>query len=231
MRWPFSHTPDTGAPRFTRRYGALLDGEKRLLTISPYPSTLVFLEECTSGSFYVQEVNYPNYPDSFFLEGVPSESYPEWTWTNERLFVRTPSEQVTDALRGQASLTTEKGKVVGRIMTTISASRDRVGTGVAFQETVYAMKAAQAKGFKDSGYDEQRLLEFPFVVQYADFANIDPKQAANDILFKSQMDEDQLAKTELLRLRYFNNAREAKTVEELTATLQRFYKDCYGAVI
>ena len=109
----------------------------------------------------------------------------------------------------------------------VSRGRYPVSTGVLFQETVYLTKKAQASAFKEAGYPEDDILEYPYIIQYADFANIPLKQAADDILFKARLDDELLAKTELIRLKYFNAIRSARTVEEVAPIYEAFTRESY----
>ena len=120
---------------------------------------------------------------------------------------------------------------VGNVMRELSFVRGKIWTGVAFQETVYAEKQREAGKFRNAGYREEDIMEYPLIVQYADFAGTSLREAADDILFKAKLDLEHLAKTELLRLRYFKKIREAKDPAELREISMALYRDCYHATI
>ena len=138
---------------------------------------------------------------------------------------------MTDSLRSRSNLAQAKVDAMTSIISNLTQVRHKVGTGVLLQETVYAVKRAQAKAFKDSEYDETCAGEFSYIVQYADFAKIGMRQAADDILLKAKVGDDSLIKTELLRLRYFNKMRDARNAEEVAEILKKFYTDCYGVSV
>jgi|SRR3989344_667917 len=214
-------------------YSVLLDSvTKVVLTVGTNLSAMVFLAECTPDMRYVSSVNKPNYMDSFlglfFFESVKSEDYPKWTWDNlTRKFVKTETGVLNDELRARSRLAEKKRAVIERIMINLNIARFKSKTGVYWQEWVYADKKTQAEAFKNSGYDENTLVEYLYVAQYADYAKTSPRQAADDILFKAKLDDHDIANTELLRLRYFNLVKNAVSPEELNMILDRFISDCY----
>jgi hypothetical protein len=70
------------------------------------------------------------------------------------------------------------------------------------QEAVYITKKTQAQRYKDAGYQGDDL-EYPYVMQYADFAGLSMRVAADEILLKATFDDEVLLKTEFFRLKYF----------------------------
>ncbi|MEX2013348.1 MAG: hypothetical protein WD897_00320 [Parcubacteria group bacterium] len=215
-----------------QNYNVLLDTTNVVLTVGTDVSAMVFLVECTPDTHYALSVNKPNYVDSFlwlfFFESVKPEDYPKWTWDNlTRKFVKTKAGVLNDELRAKSRLAEHKRAVIERIMTNLSITRFRSRTGVYGQEWVYADKKAEAQAFRASGYDENILVECPYVAQYADYAKISLRQAADDILFNVKLDKHNIANTELLRLRYFNLVKKATSSEELNTIVDGFMSDCY----
>jgi hypothetical protein len=104
----------------------------------------------------------------------------------------------------------------------LNVARSSVDCGVSMQESVYTTKRAQAQSFRASGYDESQPADFPYVLQYADYARISMKEAADRILLKAKLDEHTLAKTELLRLKYFDRVRAAKAPQDLKKVDEEF---------
>lgn len=96
-----------------------------------------------------------------------------------------------------------------------------------FQPTTYVLKRMQAEKFKSSGYDETIEPEVPFVAQYADFADLSMKQAADDIIFKAKLDQDMLLRTEGIRLKYFRLLRDSATPQEVMKVVEDFRRENY----
>ena len=192
-------------------YSALIDVENNVVLIaSTHISIIVFLNECMENTFHCPLVNSPHYENVFPLAAIPPEEYPQWSWDwKSRLFNKTTAAVTNTALTQKAVLASAKHAILKRLILNLSSMRYKVRTGVEFQETVYLTKTMQAERFKESGYDTSQLIEFPYVVQYADFAGIPIAQAADDILFKAHLDDDYLARSEMLRLKYFKAIAEA----------------------
>jgi hypothetical protein len=179
-----------------------------------------------------QCAHYVAVPQPWPLSFRHHDRYVRWTWEYpSRTFSRTKSGLINEALRVRSALASAKVDALSTVMLRLNQVRYKVGTGLSFQETVYLTKRSQAVEFRKSGYDESRLRDFPYVLQYADFAGSSYKQAADDIVLKAQITEDTLAKTELLRLKYFNKIREAKSSDELVELLRSLHLDCYGILI
>jgi hypothetical protein len=208
---------------------ALIDSSTNvLLSISRNIAAIVFSLECIVDTNLVPAIQYPNYLHSEFLTSLKPRDYPKWTWKREtRTFVETRPDLATRDMQARSVLATEKIRTIARVMTVLNIVRHKVRTGVDFQETVYLTKRLHAQQFKDSGYDEKEILKFPYVLQYADYADISFRQAADDILLKAKMDDEFLAKTELLRLRYFKEVKLAGDPEQLPDIYERCRRECY----
>lgn len=220
-------------PYILQRYHVLLDYQTQVvLTVDTSVSAMIFLNECTPDTYCSFSVNFPNYSESFFktffLASLSPKDYPLWTWNGKkRLFEKTNPELVDRKLRSRSKLAESKREVIGHIINHLGHARHSLRSGIEFQETVYLVKRMQAQAFKASGYDENRIEDCHYVVQYADFAGISLRQAADDILLKAKFDDEILAKTELLRLRYFNKVKQAQDPEELPAIFEEFTRNCY----
>lgn len=210
-------------------YSALVDSSTNVvLAVSSHVSAIVFLNEFMPDTGHATRVHYPNYPDSLFIASCSPEECPEWTWDRiTRTFKTTRPSLINESLRTRARLANAKLNAVSKVITSLSEARYKVRTGIEFQETVYLTKKWQAQRFKDLGYNENSIMEYPYVLQYADFAGITLKQAADDILFKASLDDQHLANTELLRLRYFNKIRDATKPEQLPPIMEEFKRDCF----
>ncbi|MDP3758111.1 MAG: hypothetical protein Q8Q86_00170 [Candidatus Daviesbacteria bacterium] len=193
-----------------------------------------FLAECMPNTQARFSVNFPNYVNSFFgfvtffFEDVDPEDYPKWTWDDlTRKFVKTKAGELSDELKTKSHLAEGKREVIKNIINNLNFVRSNNMTALNLQELIYADKRTQAQAFKDSGYNESVLIKYPYVEQYADFAKITPRLAADDILFKAEMHSQFIANTELLRLCYFNLVKKATTTGELKKILDEFLSDCY----
>lgn len=213
-------------------YVALIDSTSgAMLTIGTRISSMVFLKECIPNTSWITEVPYPSletYFGLYFMTPILSEEYPEWSWDRKNSkFARTRMELLNDELLATSRLAESKRSVFEKIVAHVSRARFEVISGAQFQEMVYIAKKMQAKAFKDSGYDEGLILECPYVVQYADFAHISLRQAADDILLKASFDDDILYKTELLRLRYVNKVKMATDPAEMPSIYGDFLRESY----
>jgi hypothetical protein len=213
-------------------YSALIDaGTNALLDLRQNAPAVNFLAKCFPDTFYYGNVNYPNYKKSFFLLDIPAEQFSEWAFNNKsRTFHKRGPDAKNDSLRNLSRLAVARGNVATHIINNISHSRFRKGTGIAQQEYVYILKRIEAEKFRDSNYDEEKLLEYPLVLQYAEFADITPRVAADEILFKARLHDEDLVKTELMRMKYFKLIKEIKTPEEAPLVQKEFMKEFYKGI-
>jgi hypothetical protein len=210
-------------------HSALLDFNTNVvLAISPRVFAIEFLSECMPDTLHAAFVHYPNYVHSAFFASLEPEDWPRLTWNmRERKFVDTEASLVTDQIRCRARLAAGKLDVIEGITDSLNIARYKLRTGVDLQDRVYLSKRSEAKKLRDSQYDEELIGDCPFVTQYADYADVSLKQAADDILLKAKFDEEMLVKTEMLRLRYFNLVRQANSPEQLSPIYTEFMRDCY----
>jgi hypothetical protein len=214
-------------------YHALLDSSTNaLLALTDVAPAIVFVHESVPDTWYVAGVNHPNYlrarlwRNPFPIASLPAECLPEWTWrADSRTFVKTPERALTENLRSRATLASAQASAIQRIMQNLNVARSTTDSGVVFQELVYHEKAIEARAFKEAGYDESRLMEFPFLRQYSEIAKVSARQAADDILLKAKLDKDILLKTEAMRLTYFARVRSAKKPDEIGAILEDFARE------
>jgi len=216
-------------PRKIASHDALIDTESSaLLVLSSFSSSVAFVHSCTPDTHQVLDVQYPNYTNEFDLIEVDNANLPEWSWNRRtRLFARTSLVALTEELRQKAKLAQAKQLLALDVMRQLSLARRRVSTGVEFQDRVYMTKKFQAESFKRAGYDESLALEYPFVLQYAELTGMPLKDAADEIIFKAGMDDQHLANTELLRMRYMRMIRDAKTPANLRPIRDAFRRDMY----
>lgn len=207
-------------------YSALLElSTHTVLTVSHYPPAIVFLAEGIPNAYAYHAINLPNYKDSFPLANTRNDEYVLWSWEpKKKVFFSTPPANLDDALRYKSQLASAKRDGISYIMDSIGRLREKVGTGIKFQETIYILKRLQAEGFRDAGYPENNLVDYPFVVQYADQAGISLKVAADDIIYKARIDDGILANTETLRIKFFGAMRDATTLEEVAHVVKSYSK-------
>lgn len=212
-------------------YHALVDyPSNAILTMSTHLASIVFLSKCTPNAYYVAYVNSPNYTESFlslfFLSSINPEDLPKWTWDSKnRKFIKTKAHTLSDQFLAKSRLTESKRVEIEKIINILNNARSAVATGVLFQEQIYLTKKMQAEEFRDSGYDESFVMKYPYVMQYADYANISLRQAADDILLKAKFDDALLAKTELLRLKYFSTIKNATEADQLPDIFEEFMRN------
>lgn len=219
-------------PFLTRQCCALLDYPLgTVLTISTSVPAVIFLQQCTPDTLWASDVQSPNYTTSFksfFIQSIEPEEYPKWTWDHKtRTFIKTREHLLTQHLMAKSKLAEGKRTLFEIMLNNINMSRLHLLKGTLFGDVIYMEKRRQAKVFKDSGYNEDFAIEFPYVVQYADVAQISLKQAAEDILLKAKFDEDVLSKTELFRLKYLKKLKEAVAPEQLIPLEEEFLSECY----
>jgi hypothetical protein len=220
------------SPFVTKQHNILIEiSTGILLTMGRNTAVIAFLAECVPGTRPFYAVNYPNYSRSlfsmFFLENMEPEDYVKWTWEPKtRTFIKTNSQILDDKFRSLSALAESKRAAMDRMMASLNTIRTSI-SGPVGQEVIYTSKRLEAKEFKESGYNKDLLMEYPYVEQYASLMNISPQQAADDILLKASLLDQHMAKTELLRLKYFNMMRNARKPSEVGRILKNFMSDCY----
>jgi len=210
-------------------YHGLMDAETNAVIYLSSQLTLVnFLQECIPDTYAMQNVNRADQRDFFLLAHLPPEKHAEWAWNHKASQLQKSNPAlITERIRTKSRLARKKADLTESVIFHINIARSAVRKDIVFQETVYITKRDQAQRFKDRGYDETQAIEYPYVLQYADYRNIPLKQAADDILFKAKLRDDLMAKTELLRIMYFNKIKDANNAEELPLLYSEFLKDCY----
>ncbi len=210
---------------FTYKYYCLLDiNTSGLLVIRKNFQCMNFLKEYTLDTTLVGLFSSNFFEEKFFSRLETSSDCYRFRWdSSKNLFVK--NKNITNLLQEKSFLASTKYDLLEDISSRIISFRGRVKKTLPYQETIYLTKKHQAERFKDRGYPESELLEYPYVLQYADLKKISLKQAADTILLKSSIDDGMLAKTELLRLKYFNKVRESSSKEELENTHKEFLLD------
>jgi hypothetical protein len=194
-----------------------------ILALTRSLPALHFLRNADPEATFATGMRSPHYATDYPLDGLPPIAYVEWQWLpRPRKLARTDSAYVTNEIRSRSALAQARLRSYTRIVHFLNVARSSVDCGVSMQESVYTTKRAQAQSFRASGYDESQPADFPYVLQYADYARISMKEAADRILLKAKLDEHTLAKTELLRLKYFDRVRAAKAPQDLKKVDEEF---------
>jgi hypothetical protein len=209
-------------------YSALVDSASNiLLVLSSQVSGITFVHRCTADTVHIPSVQFPSYADAEFLRAMLPRDYPNWTWNREaRKFIATRPDLITADIRSRSLLGTSKLRCVTRVTLLLNIARQKLRHSMDFQEGIYLAKRLQAQQFKDAQYNDDLILNYPYVLQYADFADITNKQAAENILLKAKMEDEYLAKTELLRLRYFGEIKQASQPSQLDNIYKRCRREC-----
>ena len=206
------------------RYAALIDTPTgALLMLSADRPVIAFLVKNIPDTYASWGVNYPHYlNEAFPPSGMGPETYPQFTWApRRRRFEPTAPEVLTDRVLHTAALATKKAYAVYEINLSLSNARNLVWCGVLMQETVNLTKRAQAERYKADGYPDSDLLRYPYVLQYAGAIGVPMKDAALEIIFQAQLDDEVLARSEALRLKYMAKLKLAR-LDNLDALITEF---------
>ncbi len=215
-------------------YHVLCDQETNaVLAMSRRMETIILLNDCTRDTFAVFSVNYPNYQNlfwkGFFLASEKPTDYPRWTWHySQRIFTKTQEDVLSRNLFERARLINAQRNTIGPMTRILSTDRMSFSKNILYQEAIYSIKKTQATEFKNSGYDEKYIMNYPFIVQYADFANLSIRQATDDIIFQAELYENRLLRNESLRLKYFNSVKNMKEPQEGPVLLKDLQRELYG---
>jgi hypothetical protein len=217
------HARFSRSPRVVAHSVVVDAGTNTLVAIGTHIPAMVFLRDCLLDTIYDVGVVAP---EVLKIKAAAPRTYPEWSWDmRTRAFSRTNPAIITDGMRERAVLAAKKGEIITRASYLINRARDKVNMGLLFQETIYAAKQRQAQALKDAAYNEAHAAAVPYVVQYADDSGMSLQDAADDILFQSQLFHEHLEKTEKVRLALFRKIKRAKTTWELDQIMERFQKD------
>src|SRR5215471_21275788 len=208
----------------TAYYSALIhESSSAVLTITDQPFIVTLLAKSPE-AMPAWAVNWPHYGINFSLADM--RPYHRWAWDREkRRFNPTPEPAMTSELKLRSELAIKKADGLREIIYELSIARYPIWRGVLMQEYVYAKKREQAQAFITAGCPDDQAMFYPYVLQYADLIGMPLQTAAEEILFKASLDDEYLAKTELLRLRYFNEIKKATKVEEIEPIVENFRRD------
>lgn len=209
----------------TYKHCCLIDNETNsLLVVGKNFNSMSFLKEYTLDTMLINLKSSKGLEEYFFDKLMSLESCYLLSWDfKSNSFIK--SKNNLHFLREKSVLTRSKYSYLSTIMSDIVSYRNRITKTLAYQEMVYLRKRFQAERFKDRGYPENELLDFPYVLQYADLKKISLKDSADQILFQATLQDEMFSKTELLRLKFFNKIREASSVFEVEETYKEFLLD------
>ena len=207
------------------KYNALIDtGSNTLLVIGRDFQIMSYLSEYILDSFVVGIPVTNRINEKFYDMLFNSKECYEYKW-NQKMGMVEKNKNQTDSLKAKSMIAFQKYKYLSSISKKIEDIRHVTKRTMLFQETIYLAKKYQADRFKDKGYPDGDILDYPYVLQYADYKNISYKQAAEAIIFKAKMSDSLLARSESLRLKYFNRIKDAKSKEEIEKTYADFMLD------
>jgi hypothetical protein len=107
----------------------------------------------------------------------------------------------------------------------IATERQKLTLPGTYDETVRALRISQARLFRDSGYDLEKMIDCAFVWQYADVHELSPREACDTILLQGELFEAELWKTEGLQLRYRKRILDSKEPAELETIQEEFRRE------
>ncbi len=211
-------------PQITHSFALIDNATGVTLAHSQRSAPVLFLQ----GNLRDTRYTYINPTASSTINSTPPEQYPELTWNRKtKRFTQTHPDVLTEELRALSRLARAKLETIGRMIYDLNIARNELRIGIIFQETVYMTKKLQAHEFMKSGYDESRIMEYPYILHEADMKKTSFREAADAILFKAKLADDILLRTEQLRLEYFNKVKEADDPEMLKTIFKDFHKACY----
>ncbi len=201
---------------------AIIDsGNDTLVAIGSHFLALRLISETMTDTVFVPSVKLTRDVENIMGSGI--RAYPEWSWDNSiRVFKKTNPAIITEDLRERAIFVAKKVAAITHAIVTTNLQRGKIATGLFLQDVIYSEKKKQAQSLKDGNFDKQSMAKAPYVVQYADISRIPLQQAAEEILFRAQLDHEYLAKTEGVRLALFKKIKLAKTSNEIDTILTTY---------
>jgi len=198
-----------------KEYIILTDyGTSALLAIGNDWQVMGFLYEVTMDSVFVFYTP-KNWFEKRLLDGlVKSEEIYQFGFDRKKNRL-IKLDRVSDEIVKKSKLARQKYVLLSDIIYFIQRQRQLTRRTMAFQETIYTSKKIEAQRFKDKNYPEGEILAYPYILEYSEYRNISYKQACEAILTKAMLGDADLAKTDILRIKYFNMIRNSKTKEEL----------------
>ena len=206
------------------QHNILVDtGEQIILATHPHLPAIVFVSEWTLDTTFVPAADDPHHIGTFPLIQAPPAEVPQWSWNpKSRTVVPTNATLITPTIRSRAELAFQKISTVSFMIHRINYLRSKVNTGFLAQEAIYLKKYLEAQRLVDHTFSEEAVAQSPYTVSYADLCGISVEKAAEEILLQTKLDHEFLAKTELLRLRFFSRLRRATSHTEIKDILAAF---------
>jgi hypothetical protein len=204
------------------QYGILLDqGTSAFLVIGEDTQLISFLDEHIFDSFFLFLRPRNRFEARLIRSLMGSDELFTYGWNRkDSTIIRI--KHFDNGLRAKSELARRKYNTLREVSYSIQYLRLYARKTLAFQESIYTAKKDEARRFKDKNYPESDILEYPYILQYADYRNISFKEACEAILTKASLGDADFAKTETLRIKYFNKIKEAKTSEDLDKILYDF---------
>jgi hypothetical protein len=158
---------------------------------------------------------------------APLESWCEYHLdvANKRV-VHLP-QGLTSEIRSRAQLFQAKSEVMTSISYNINRSRRKLVLPVMYEDTLRAIKMAQALRYRSSGYDVSKMDECVFVWQYADVHGITPQEAADRLIIEAEFFEAELWKSEGIKMKYWKILLGIQDQAKLGQVMEDFSREFY----
>lgn len=201
---------------------ALLEGDTdNLLVFSQDYSCILHISEFFLDTRIVLVTTKKYFTKIFYMSLAHSDDKYLFKWDRERKkFVK--NNDVTKDLIEKSGLAISKYEVLCKIKTSIEEYRNFEKKDLKFQDDVYMQKKQEAERYKDKGYPEIEIFDFPFIRQYATFKKISFKESADAILLKAKLNEGPLVFSEMIRLKYFDLIKRSQNIIELKKVYDDF---------
>jgi hypothetical protein len=207
------------------KYFALLDNQTHTLLVVGKSFQLInFLREYIPESALCSLPSSTKKEEVFFNSLLYSNNCYLLKWDfSKREFIK--NNKISDQLREKSTFSQNKYECLREIASHIEFIRSLFKKTIGYQEIIYLSKKLEAEKFKNNRYPENEILNYPYILQYAEYKEISFKESADAILLKATMGNEMLAKTEILRLNYFNKVKDATSKKDLDDILNQFLLD------
>lgn len=234
----------TRLERFVTKYREIADGTTPSTQQTTQVSPLSIVYDVSNGTVIAITNSVPSANiiietmlDTGYFHGIISSeahallaqdphTYPEYVWDPfKRVFKKTHPDLVTEELRERARFAKKKMDAISFAIAATNNIRQRLRTGVWYQERIYELKEEQARRFKNSGFDEKLLESIPYVRQEAEDRNVSLVEATEDIILHADLFNEFLLRSEQSRLSLFRAIKRAKTDAEVDSAIAKFRLD------
>jgi len=165
------------------------------------------------------------------LNLLPRE-YPQWSLNlKTRTFNPTSRDLWTEERAQRAELLSARADAYATLMTNIGYARMKFAYDGVLQSFTYSEKEREARECREQKYDELRITEWPYVFQYAKFADISIQAATDEILFKAELRHEALARIETIRLQYMKKIWSLEQIPEIQRIPTDATRELFGNML